>query len=379
MNRLLAIVPKQLQFALILALVVVLTQLLGQAGTTLVDWALKEVRHASFVKRIAEFLVAAACVAAAYLIGLAWPRPSRRVAWIRALVAAVAVVSLNTFLNTVGTIVGDLVGESVLWWGLLLVLLVGGWAWATLVCLPHVQKWFQAQVDRCPEEEVNYGSGHVVLVMLVSRIDEDSLDLASGIVHGRRLAFETLHADISSLEANRQLGGAGRAKWAWQQLMRGIERAVKRTSAGDRTTIVLVGSSGEGGSYRQLETCRNFLNRYPELKDVHRAEVIASPAYLAKTASRLGLRPEPAAIADGGIDFEDFNAVRQHVFWIAHVAACEVGGNRVFVDVTGGQKTTSIAAAVATTGETGFCQYVQTNPPNKVVSYDLHPPELPAI
>lgn len=370
MNRVAALLPKQVQFALILMLIVVLTQLLGQVGTTLIDWAWRGVRHASVIDGVLEFVVAAACVAAVFWIGHAWPRPSSRVAWIRAGVAAVAVVSSNTFLNTAGTIVSDFVGDSMLWWLLLLVLLLGAWAWAALVCMPRIQKWFHAQVDRCLNEEAEYGPGHVVLVLLVSPISDDSLDVESGMACQCRLSHASLTADIATL---------GESAWPWQQLMRGIRLASARDRAGDRTTIVLIGSAGERGSFRQLETCSAFLKHYPELRDARRAAVFSSVRYLKETAPRVGVRLEPADIQEGGIDFENFNAVRRHVLLVVHVAASEVGEDRVFVDVTGGQKTASIAAAVATTGETGFCQYVQTNPPHDVRFYDLHPPEMPTI
>lgn len=370
MNRLLRGLPKQAQFGLILMLVVVLTQLLGQAGTTLLDLAWKKGARVSVVDGAVELLVAAAFVAGVFWIGHAWPRPSRSIAWMRAFLAAAAVVSSNTFLNTVGTIVGGVVGESSVGWLLLLTLVVGIWGWAALVCLPRVQKWFAAQVDRFPEEKVKHGPGHVVLVMLVSQIDDDSLDVAGGTVCRRRLTFDSLTSDIEALHGT---------SWRWQQLMRAIEPAVKRTAAGDRTTIVLVGSAGHKGSFRQLGACAAFLRRYPEVQDERRVTVCSSSEYLRATAPRAGMRLTPVDTAEGGIEFEDFNAVRQHILLVAHVAACQVGGDRVFVDVTGGQKTTSIAAAVATTGETGFCQYVQTNSPYDVVCYDLHPPELPAI
>jgi len=370
LHRLRGMLPKKLLFALILALVVVLTQLLGQAGTALVDWTWKKGHRVSAVDGMLEFLVAALCVATVFWIGHARPRPSRGMAGIRAVVAAGAVVASNTFLNTVGSLVGECVGDSAHWWTFLLVLLVWAWGWVALVCLPRVEKWFQAQVDRCPEEEARYGPGHIVLVMLVSTIADDSIDVATGRVCDRHLAFESLDADVERLEKTR---------WPWQQLMRGISPVVKRAAVGDRTTIVLIGSSGDQGSFRKLGTCIELLTRYPALQDEARARVRSSAAYLEETAPHVGLQLTSGDIADHGVDFEDFNAVRQHVLMVAHVAACEVGGDRVVVDVTGGQKTTSIAAAVATTGETGFCQYVQTNPPNKVVWYDLHPPELPVI
>jgi hypothetical protein len=370
MNRVLALLPKQVQFALILMLIVVLTQLLGQAGTTLVDWAWKGGREVSVIDGVVEFLVAAVCVGVTYWMGQAWSRPPGWVAGIRAGVAAVAVVSSNTFLNTAGAIVGGLVGESVFRWLLLLVLLMALWGWAALVCMPRIQKWFQAQVDRGITEEANYGPGHVVLVLFVSAISDESLDVDSGTACGQHLSFVSLEADIKALKDS---------GWRWQHLMRGVQRALQRNQPDDRTTIVLVGSAGADGSFRQLERCIAFLKRYPELADADRADAVTSSAYLRQQAPQAGLPVIPVDIAEGGIDFENFNVVRRHVLLVVHVAAHEVGASRVYVDVTGGQKTTSIAAAVATTGEIGFCQYVQTRWPHKVRIYDLHPPELPAI
>lgn len=384
MNRVFSMLPKQVQFALILMLIVVLTQLLGQAGTTLVDWARKGGREVTVTDGVFEFLVAAVCVGVTYWMGQAWSRPSRWVAAIRAGVAAVAVVSSNTFLNTVGAIVGGLVGESGLRWLLLLVLLMALWGWAALVCMPRIQRWFQAQVDRGITGEAKYGPGHVVLVMLVSAVKKDSIAMEEGRAEAvvrmqddktcepiiRQLAFQDLKSDIITLNGTR---------WPWQHMLRGIEPVVARMKPGDRTTILLVGSIGERGSFQQLPTCMEFLKRYPQLRDASKVTVESSAAFLERPSVQTGLRLNDELVGRDGIDFENFNAVCRHVLAVVHAASRMVGDERVFVDVTGGQKTTSIAAAVATTGETGFCQYVQANHPHKVVFYDLHPPELPSI
>lgn len=372
MNRLLAFLPKQAQLFVILVLLMVLTQFLGQAGTVLVGPAMEGQGVDPTVAGIAEFLLALACAGLAFGIGCRCPRPSRGMAALKAGFAVIAVVASNTALNSLGAAFQALVGPSRVAWGLALLVLIGVWAWAALDRLPAVQKWFHAQVDRKPGDARHVPQGHVVLVMLVSHIDEESLDLAAdersvtvrridpstrAVTDSRRLGCEALAADIEALAGT---------KWSWQQLMRGIAPFTRRSRPGDRLTILLVGSSGAGGSYPQLEKCRQFLRRYPELSDVDAVAIERSMDWLGKVDGQ-------------GVDFEDFNAVKSHVFAVVVRACAEVGDNRVFVDVTGGQTPTSIAAAVATTGETGFCQYVQTNDPCGVVRYDLHPPEMPSI
>ncbi len=43
----------------------------------------------------------------------------------------------------------------------------------------------------------------------------------------------------------------------------------------------------------------------------------------------------------------------------------------IIIDVTGGQKTTSIAGAVITLNSQVSFQYVQTNEPYKIMAYDV--------
>lgn len=45
--------------------------------------------------------------------------------------------------------------------------------------------------------------------------------------------------------------------------------------------------------------------------------------------------------------------------------------NDIIIDVTGGQKTASIAASLATLHNKVTFQYVQTNPPYEVFAYDV--------
>jgi hypothetical protein len=83
------------------------------------------------------------------------------------------------------------------------------------------------------------------------------------------------------------------------------------------------------------------------------------------------------AIHPNPLDFEDYNSVMES---IRNLLRRECEGNtdtNVFVDITGGQKIASVAAAAATIGTIGQFQYVQTNHPNDVLVSDLHPQVIP--
>lgn len=431
MTRLLQALPRGTQLFVLAFAIVVVAQLLGQSGTKLVALCWPSAGVAAFPAFVVELGTAAMCVLAIFAMGHLYPRPSRSVTVAKAAVTVVGVVATNTLLNTVQACTEGIVGNSLVWWAVLFATCGIAWGVVAVRLLPRVQRWFLLPIDRHHGvKEVRYGDGHVVIVMLVSCIPEDSLtfhepgagatvtirNAKTGDTVVQRLATQSVEVDTKALDNDNG------ARWPWQQLLRGVAAAIRRTGPGDRTTIVLVGSAGGGGSFPQLPTCMAFLQRYPEMSDRRRVEIMTSPMFLASMEdggaggfvgagwalvergigsfmegiARVGMsltppgrrshvrveaaEPRPAHSknrrwGESGIDFENFNDVRDHLFLVVQKASCIVGDDCVFVDVTGGQKTTSIAAAVATTGETGRCQYVQTNWPNRVLLYDLHPPE----
>ncbi len=48
-----------------------------------------------------------------------------------------------------------------------------------------------------------------------------------------------------------------------------------------------------------------------------------------------------------------------------------VSDDRIMIDFTGGQKVTSVVAASVTFNRTIKAQYIQTNTPHEVISYDI--------
>lgn len=248
---------------------------------------------------------------------------------------------------------------STMWRATLFVFLVIVWGGLWWWMLPVVQGWFQTPIDLATKGSEPPPTGPITLIAIVSRIeprefpfsrDQPTVTLTRGEGANTRtyeLTFSSLAQDIEALRGS---------KWSWQQLLRAVNRYVSRTGL----KIVLVGSRTMGaqdrGSHEQLATlCKPFLERYPEL-----------------SGAAVEVLPE-------ALDFEEFNEVKETIRRCIRDQCGSVGERNVFVDITGGQKVASAAAAAATIGTMGQFQYVRTNDPyGSVVVSDLHPPVVPA-
>lgn len=107
-------------------------------------------------------------------------------------------------------------------------------------------------------------------------------------------------------------------------------------------------SSEETGSHQQFPLFRQILNRfYPELQ----IEEVTSE----------------------GINFEEIDLVHNRLdkLYDELDGKKEYGPNDILVDITGGQKTNSIAGAMTTLAEGRKFQYVSTKNKEKVLCYDL--------
>jgi hypothetical protein len=115
----------------------------------------------------------------------------------------------------------------------------------------------------------------------------------------------------------------------------------------DRDVLNFFTSNGEDGSHQIFPLFTKIMNKfYPHLRI--------------------------ESLTANGIDFEDIAAIHQRLdkLYDELNEANSYGHNDIMVDVTGGQKTNSIAAAITTLSEGRHFQYLSTK--NKEVrSYDL--------
>lgn len=159
----------------------------------------------------------------------------------------------------------------------------------------------------------------------------------------------TLKKDDQSLKLERNLdndiaslANSGFSGWNWEPLLRSIKEHRDHLQH-----IWLLGSAGEKGSFPQGEIARDFLR-----------------GYLPDIASKIECYGRALA-------FEDVEALADELRHIIKSEAERFPLPDICVDVTGGQKTTSIAGVLATLKTPVVNQYVQTGKKREVLMYDL--------
>ena len=132
-------------------------------------------------------------------------------------------------------------------------------------------------------------------------------------------------------------------RWNWQQLLRGIKPHLPGLER-----VWLVGSGPAGtGSFKHLTMCDTVLRKY--------------------LSSDTAVMRHPDAV-----NFEDFNGLSRCLRQIIRKEQEEgMREEDIVVDITGGQKTTSIAGAGITLSTEVTFQYVQTGAPFEVYAYDV--------
>jgi hypothetical protein len=178
------------------------------------------------------------------------------------------------------------------------------------------------------------------------------------------LSGKSLTSDINAISAFQT---AANEIWNWQQLLRALQHHQRLE------TVWLIGSSNAA----------NFVPADDHLKPGHRCNVRAgqgSAAYLHGLARPILQAYTSAAVEvwDSTADFEDFNNLVKILRELLARSLHDLPPSDIFVDVTGGQKTASIAAATLTLNRELRFQYVQTNAPYETLTYDLvyhSPPE----
>jgi len=149
-----------------------------------------------------------------------------------------------------------------------------------------------------------------------------------------QLGGKDLDIDIEAITASR-------IRWNWQQLLRAVR--VHRSSL---QRVHLLGSSRDGGSYPYTELCAKWLRGY-----LPGATVNAS--------------------LERSVDFENLDDLRRSIMWIIRQERdLGLADREIFVDVTGGMKTASIAAAAVTLNTDVRFQYVQTDEPSDVLVFN---------
>lgn len=134
---------------------------------------------------------------------------------------------------------------------------------------------------------------------------------------------------------------SGLGRWPDQQFLRALVPHVtgQLPPRGGLRHIVLIGSAGARGSYPSLPKAEQLVRLY------------------SRSGITISRHPDPIA-------FEDIEALQETFdHWLGHFRTQNIAERDIIIDATGGQKTTSIAAALTTLRWSRIkFQYVQTEP-----------------
>lgn len=163
----------------------------------------------------------------------------------------------------------------------------------------------------------------------------------------------------------------------WQHMLRAVE-----PHQATLETVWLVGSAGEADSLGPYELDQ----RAPPGGIVSKPDALGSMAFLPDAARLLRMCLPHVRIWEPGrrsdaVPFSDVSALQNAVASISNQIRREFKASTedILIDTTGGQKTTSIAAAMNTLNSLGMFQYVDTREPHHVYCFDQRieaPPEL---
>jgi hypothetical protein len=167
-----------------------------------------------------------------------------------------------------------------------------------------------------------------------------------------------LKHDLEQLAAHKQeqyRQGKSRIDfWSWEQTLRGIYHNVQND--GPLSHLILLGS--KESAHQLLFFITKVLQHYTVLKHIR------IQLYLNDTLNLLEFDPAiPTLQEQHGFDFEDFDGLT-HAFGnlLEKLGEEGVSTNDIQIDVTGGQKPTSIVASAVTFLSNASNQYVSTNP-----------------
>lgn len=243
-------------------------------------------------------------------------------------------------------------GESVETWmavsrGVYIVLFVGGAAWLYGMRKRIFQPPTRFLRNESPEKREH-------LVLFLSNLDTNRLALSDRVPRDISLTGD-LEEDLAALMSWKQ---QVRQYWPWEMPLRSIKHHLGRLK-----TITIICSPE---SIRQVHWFAQVLAYYDVLKDVairvfiqdgNRPALIICPTTL---------------LSQGGWEFEQFDQLSRAVWHLLREFKRQrVADNQIMIDFTGGQKVTSVVAASVTFNRTIKAQYVQTNWPHDVISYDI--------
>jgi hypothetical protein len=210
---------------------------------------------------------------------------------------------------------------------------------------------------------------HPHLILFLSNLSPYG-KFVEGVPLGLELVGQ-LDADLDEMERRKDKEklkpGEAEIRWAWEMPLRGLQQHRPALQ-----TVTLVCSEQ---SLPQAHLFARVISRYKN--EFHKLSQDGI-RLLVRSGTSVALIPCPVEAAPAGDpkilawNFEDYDELFKGLVLMMDRLAQE--GHRetdMIVDVTSGQKPNSIVGALLTVNRRAKFQYVQTNDPCKVISYDL--------
>jgi hypothetical protein len=192
------------------------------------------------------------------------------------------------------------------------------------------------------------------LVLFLSNLDTRRGPFHNGVPEGITLRGD-LEQDLAALVDHKR---QTRQYWPWEMPLRAIRHHLGRLQ-----TITIICSPE---SLQQVHWFGQVLMSYGCLHGV------SVRVFLQDNGRPVMAECPKEPMTMGGWDFEQFDALSQAILHlIREFKKQRVTDDQIMIDFTGGQKVTSVVAASVTFNRTIKAQYVQTNPPYAVISYDI--------
>jgi len=152
--------------------------------------------------------------------------------------------------------------------------------------------------------------------------------------------------------------------WAWEQPL----RAIKHHHHLDKKTLRTVTVIASEKSVRQSPLFARLIAAYPELKHIQFKLLLRTTDDQTPRLIQLDQHTETS----GGWSFEDFTKLAKGVHGLLRLLnQNNIEDSDIMIDFTGGKKVTSVVAAAMTFNRSVKAQYVETEEPWKVLSYEV--------
>lgn len=207
------------------------------------------------------------------------------------------------------------------------------------------------------------------LFLFLSTIPPE-IEETNGIPDKLKLPFRNIAEDLEIMKKAKEPKEPkeNEIKWNWEMPLRAINHHLKMPLE----TITLICSEK---SLKQAHLFLNICRKYNELNNI---------SFYILLQKKCKLKHLDVAFIDHandfkyeefsdfqGLDFESFDKLTEAFVYLLKLKMFKNSEKDIMIDITGGQKPTSIVGAAITFNKKIKAQYIQTNAENRVLSYDV--------